>query len=70
MTVYSQQSTIKVGRSLVNVIQSASKSKKVKKEDFGQNSFQQQCYPAVVNNQSPNSGFIEFLPCIPNTIRV
>ena len=39
ITVFSQQSAIKVGRGLVNVIQSAYKSKNGK-ENFGQNSFQ------------------------------
>ena len=39
MAVYSRQSTIKVGRDLVNVIQSASKSNEVKRE-FGQTFFQ------------------------------
>ena len=70
MTVYSQQSAIKVGRCLENVIQSASKSKEGKKGNLDKILSRQQCLPAVMNNQSPNSGFIEISPCIPDTIRV
>ena len=70
MTAYSQQSTIKVGKGPVNVIQLASKSKKVKKRILDKIISRQQCFPAVINNQSPNSGFVENSPGIPNTIRV
>ena len=40
MTVYLQQGTIKLRRGLVKVIESASKSKKKERENFGRNSFQ------------------------------
>ena len=59
MTVYSQQSAINVGRGLENVIQSAPKSKKGKKRILDKILSREQCFPPVMNNQSPKSGFIE-----------
>ena len=59
MTVYSQQRATKVGRGLETVIQSASKSKKEKRRILDKILSRQQCFPAVMNNQSPNSGFID-----------
>ena len=57
--MYSQQSIIKVGRGLENVCQSGSKTNKEKKETWTDFLFRRQCFPAVMNNQIPNSRFIE-----------
>ena len=57
MAVHSQQSAMKVRRGLENVFQSASKSRKEKRAL--DKISRQRCFPAVTNNQSPNSGLIE-----------
>ena len=56
MTVYSQQSLIKVGRGQRNLFNQIAKQKKRKLEFFVS---WKQWFPAVMNDQSPNSGFIE-----------
>ena len=60
MRVWSQRSLMKVGRGLRNFFQSDSDSK-TKKRNLEIFVSWKQWFPAVMNNQSPNSGFIEIL---------
>ena len=61
MTVYSQQSTIKVRRGLEHVFKSLCKSKEEKRRFLDKIASTQQCFPAVMNSQNPNSGVTEIL---------